>query len=77
MISTCVVSVKVKDEHGANEVTTYAMVNNCSQGSFILDSLIKKPGVTGSKTTINMNTLQGVRSEKIVSVEGIKIPITG
>ena len=77
VMSMSVMSVKVKDEHGTNEVTTYAMVNNCSQGSFILDSLIKKLGVTGSKTTINMNTLQGVRSEKIVSVEGIKIPITG
>ena len=77
MSSMCVVSVKMKDEHGANDVTTYSMVNNCSQGSFILDSLIKKLGVTGTKATINMKTLYGVRSEKIVSVEGIKIPIIG
>ena len=77
MTSMCVVSVKMKDEHGANDVTTYSMVNNCSQGSFILDSLIKKLGVTGTKATINMKTLYGIRSEKMVSVEGIKIPIIG
>ena len=39
VISMCVVPVKVKHEHGANEVTTYAMLDNCSQGSFIHDSV--------------------------------------
>ena len=73
MINMCVVPVKVKHEHGANEVTIYAMLDNCSQGSFICDSLVKKLGVTGSKTTINLKTLHGLRSEKTVSVEGIKI----
>ena len=73
VISMCVVPVKVKHEHGANEVTTYAMLDNCSQGSFIHDSVVKKLGVTGSKTTINLKTLHGVRSEKTVSVEGIKV----
>ena len=73
VISTCVVPVKVKHEYGANEVTTYAMLDNCSQGSFIHDSIVKKLGVTGSKTTMNLKTLHGVRSEKTVSVEGIKV----
>ena len=73
MISMCIVPVKLKHEHGANEVTTYAMLDNCSQGSFIHDSVVKKLGVTGSKATINLKTLQGVISEKSVSVEGIKV----
>ena len=64
MINMCVVPVKVKHEHGANEVTIYAMLDNCSQGSFICDSLVKKLGVTGSKATINLKTLHGARSEK-------------
>ena len=68
VVSMCLVPVKVKHDHGANEVTTYAMLDNCSQGSFILDSLIKKLGVTRSKTTINLKRLHGVRSEKTVSV---------
>ena len=73
VISMCVVPVKVKHEHGANDVATYAMLDNCSQGSFIHDSLFKKLGVTGSKTIINLKNLHGVRSEKAVSVEGIKV----
>ena len=73
VISMCIVPVKLKHEHGANEVTTYAMLDNCSQGSFIHDSVVKKLGVTGSKATINLKTLQGVISEKSVSVEGIKV----
>ena len=68
VVSMCLVPVKVKHDRGANEVTTYAMLDNCSQGSFILDSLIKKLGVTRSKTTINLKRLHGVRSEKTVSV---------
>ena len=64
VISMCVVPVKVKHEHGANEVTTYAMLDNCSQGSFIHNLLVKKLGVTGSKTIINLKTLHGEQSEK-------------
>ena len=73
VISMCAVPGKVKHEHGANEVTTYAMLDNCSQGSFIHDSLVKKLGAIGSKTIINLKTLHGERSEKTISVEGIKV----
>ena len=51
--------VKVKHEHRANEVTTCAMLDNCSQGPFIHDSLLKKLGVNGSKTTVHLKTLHG------------------
>ena len=73
VISMCVVPVKVKHKHGANEVTTYTMLDNCIQGLFIHNSLFKKLGVTGRKTTINMKTLHGERSEKTISLEGIKV----
>ena len=36
VISMCVVPVKVNHEHGANEVTNNAMLDNSSQGFFIL-----------------------------------------
>ena len=49
------------------------MLDNCSQWSFIHDSLFKKLDVTGTRTTITMKTLYGVRSEKTVSVEGVKV----
>ena len=41
VISMCLVPVRVKHEYGANEIITYAMLDNCSQGSFIHDSLVK------------------------------------
>ena len=49
------------------------MLENCSQGYFIHGSLVKKHDVTGTKTTINLNTLHSVGSEKKISVEGIKV----
>ena len=36
VISMCVVPVKVNHEHGANEATNNAMLDNSSQGFFIL-----------------------------------------
>ena len=71
VISMFLVPVKVMHEHSANEVTTYTMLDICSHGSVIHDSLVKKLGVTGSKT--NLKTLHGLRSKKTVSVEGIKV----
>ena len=35
MISMCIVPVEVKHRDGKDMITTYAMLGNCSQGSFI------------------------------------------
>ena len=37
VISMCIVPVMVKHEYGKVMITTYAMLGNCSQGSFIHD----------------------------------------
>ena len=39
VISMCILPVKVKHEDGKDAITTYAMLNNCSQGSFVHDNL--------------------------------------
>ena len=41
VISMCIVLVKVKHEDGKDTIATYAMLDNCSHGSFIHDSLVK------------------------------------
>ena len=55
----CIVPVKVKHEDGKDTITTYAMLDNCSQGSFIHDNLVKELGVNGMKTTLNRKALHG------------------
>ena len=59
VISISIVSVKIKHGDSNKMVTTYAMLDNCSQGSFILDSAIKKLGIQGIKTTLKLKTLHG------------------
>ena len=46
-------------------VPTNAMLDNCSQDSFILDSVVKKLGIHGTKVTL--------RCESTVSIEDIKV----
>ena len=41
VIGLCIVPVKVKCEDSKNTITTYTMLDNCSQGSFIHDGLVK------------------------------------
>ena len=43
IISMCIVPVNIRHWNNIkNEVLTYAMLNSCSQGSFIQDDLIKE-----------------------------------
>ena len=58
-INMCIVPVKIKHEDSKEMVTSYAMLDNCSQGSFTLDSTIKKLGIQGSKATLKLKTLHG------------------
>ena len=73
VISMCIVPVKVKHEDGKDTITTYAMLDNFSQGSFIHDNLVKELGVHGMKTTLNLKTLHGEKTESTMVVEGIKV----
>ena len=49
------------------------MLNNCSQDSFIHDNLVKELGDHGMKTTLNLKTLHGEKTENTIVVEFIKL----
>ena len=59
IISMCVVLVKIGHVGTKKEVSTIAMLDSCSQGTFMKESIKKKLGVTGSKTEIMIKTLSG------------------
>ena len=62
VISMCIVPVRMKHEDSKDTITTYAMLDNCSQGSFI-HNLVKELGVHGMKTTLNLKTLHGEKQK--------------
>ena len=73
VISMGIVPDKIKHGDSNKIVTVYATLDNCSQGSFILDSVINKLGIQGIKTTLNLNTLHGERSESTFAIEGVRV----
>ena len=58
IISMCV-SSKVTDVETKREVSTFAMLDNCSQGCFIKNNIRERLGVRSRKTEIITKTLNG------------------
>ena len=73
VMSMCIVPVKIKHGNNNKMVTNYAMLDNFSQGSFILGSVVKKLGIQGIKTTVKLKTLHSERSQSTFAIEGVKV----
>ena len=73
VISLSIVPMKTKHGNGKDMITTYAMMDNHCQGSFIHDNLVNELGVHGMKTTLNLKALHGQKTESTIVVEGIKV----
>ena len=58
VISMCVVPIKISHQNCKKTIRTYAMLDNCSQGSFIKQDLLKRFGVDGQKLNLNLKTLE-------------------
>ena len=69
----CIVPVKVYDSDKGREMMTYAMLDNCSQGSFISESLVKQMNLSGRKTTLNLKTLKSKKLETAIVIDGLKV----
>ena len=50
IISMCVVPAKIGHVHTKKEVSTLAMLDSCSQGTFMKGSIKEKIGISGKKT---------------------------
>ena len=59
VIDMCTVPVRVKRKDSINEVQIYALLDSCSQGTFILDKLAKAVGTSGRKTYITIKNKNG------------------
>ena len=73
VISMCVVPVQVSYAGTKKQISIYAMLDNCSQGCFIEDSIRKFFGVDGRKTEITIKTLNGEQEVKSTIMSGLKV----
>ena len=69
MISMCVLPVSITCENNGKQITTYAILDNCSQGSFVYEAVL---GVKGTKTTLSLKTFHRKRSENTSAIPGIQ-----
>ena len=73
VISMCVVPVKVKYKNSNSVYSTFAMLDNCSQGCFIKSSLVKNLKIQGNKTSVSVKTLTGEETHSSFAIDGLKV----
>ena len=73
IISMCVVPVKISHSKSKKEISTYAMLDNCSQGTFIKEDIQKKLGTVGREVDITVKTLNEEQSMKSTAVSGLGV----
>ena len=76
VISMCVIPVKVKYKDSNSVYSTFAMLDNCSQGCFVNSSLVKNLRIKGHKTSVSVKTLTGERIHTSFAVDGLKVSRT-
>ena len=67
-----VLPVKVRHKNFDKELMMFAMLNTCSQGTFITTSLMEQLNISGIQTFINIKTLIGHQKESYI-VEGLSV----
>ena len=73
VISMCSVPVKASYAGSKKQISTYAVLDNCSQGCFVKDSIIKNLGADGRKTEITIKALNGEQKVKLAMMSGLKV----
>ena len=73
VISMCIVPVQITSTNTSKKVHTYALLDSCSQGTFILDQLANDLGISGRKTSLTIKTLNGEFSSNSTALEGLKV----
>ena len=57
VINMCVVPVQICHPDSKKVLDTYAMLDNCSQDTFVKEEIIEALGITGAKTRVTVKTL--------------------
>ena len=73
IISLCDVLIMVTHAETKREVSTFAMLDNCSQGCFIKNSIRERLGVSGGKREIIMKTLNGDQEVASTVISGLRV----
>ena len=73
VISMSIVPVRLGYEGTDKVVHTYALLDNCSQGTLVTKSALEELGITGTQTSITIKTLNGDLKNPSIAVRGLKV----
>ena len=73
VLSMCVVPVRIQHERSNKEVISCAMLDAYSQGTFSTNKLMKDIGIEGTRTSINIKTLNGLERQLTHILDDIKV----
>ena len=73
VISMCIVPVQIKSKDTSKTIHTYALLDSCSQGTFILDQLASDLAINGRKTSLTIKTLNGEFISNSTALEDLKV----
>ena len=77
VIRMYVVPVNLIYSHSGKTVKTHTLLHSYSQGTFILEKLLRDLWVNGQKTSITIKTVNGGVNSKATLVGGLKVSSSG
>ena len=72
-ISMCVVPVKVSSRNTSKVINTFAILDSCSQGTFVSNHLLDSLQVSGPSTAITVKTLSGAKRMSTKVLSGLQV----
>ena len=73
VIGMCAVPVRLRRCNTQREVKTFALLDSCSQSTFVTERILEELDVTGVKTSINIKTLNGKHKVSSTLVDEIMV----
>ena len=69
----CILPIDIYCDKTNSQVQTYAMLDNCSQETFIKESLINHLKISGLTTSITVKVLNGEEAVKAKAIKALKV----
>ena len=73
VVSMCIVPVEVSHPSSKKIISTFAMLDSCSQGTFVAEDVIQRLSITGKQTTLTIKTINGEKEQKSEVFNGIQV----
>ena len=75
IISMCLVPVQIHHPDSNKVLDKYAVLGNCSQGTFVKEEIIEALGITVTETRVTVKMLNGEISQMTTMVENLKVSL--